>query len=130
MVIQFILPTDQFPLQTPFRRATIHNDISSGGDTIWCSGCESSSTINVSSVQTDFNKRRGRNVADKRTKAISLADCSDAYASISGIAANSHDRSMSIISCYIRAMMLRCDCRFSILASTSQMTAQSNTLTV
>ena len=82
MASHFILPTDQFPLQTPFRRSTIRNDISPGGDTMWCSVFESSSIVNMSSAQTDFNKWCDRNVADRRMKSIAFADFPNAYASI------------------------------------------------
>ena len=102
MVSQFILPTDQFPLQTPFQGSTMHNEMSDSISPIWCSDCQSSSLINVTEVKTDFDKWRDKAVTEKRMNAIALTDCPNAYASISSIAANSQDRSMRIILCYIR----------------------------
>ena len=49
-----------------------------------------------------FISDHGTSELDKRRlKAISLADCSNAYATVSAIAVNSTDRSMCILLAYI-----------------------------
>ena len=97
---QFILPTDQFPLQTPFRRDDWKVDDKSAP--VWCVDCKSTVHINLRLAEKQYQCWSDDEITSKRIKAIALTDCSNAYASISSIAANSHDRSMGIILSYIR----------------------------
>ena len=101
-VPKFILPTGQLPPQTPFAR-----DISGrvGSDEcvpIWRSDCNASATVYMTHFQRMYKNWIDKEVRKFRLNEIAPADCSNAYASISSISANSRDMSMEIILCCIR----------------------------
>ena len=102
LVRQFISPSDQFPLQTPFRQCAVSEPLTSNDILVWCAYCETSGRINMNQVEDDYRGIGEADIESKRIRAIALADCSNAYASVSSISANSHDRSMRIVLSYIR----------------------------
>ena len=97
--------TDQFPLQTPFRRSD-----DEGGNTHY----KTTHSRHFAKPTTWLMYRRYRqyNVfseepqTSKCCRALALTECSNAYASISAISTNSSERSMGIRLAYIRGNLL------------------------
>ena len=102
LVHQFIIPPDQFPLQTPFRKCMVTDGPEPTDVPVWCTYCETSGRVNMNQVRMDYRAITDDDIDSRRIRAIALTDCSDAYASVSSISDNSNDRSMRIVLSYIR----------------------------
>ena len=95
-------PSDPTPLQTPFDREE-ENLLKTPHVSIYCHFCESSGSIDLA---TDYHSAMiwsaGSSEGLYRFKVLALTDCSNAYATISTVAANSVDRIMRILLAYVR----------------------------
>ena len=92
---------DQFPLQTPFARD--RSDDTNALTMVTCDFCETTSPIDFQAIQETCNIwfTKESDGAD-RMRCLALTDCSNAYASINAVSANSTERSMRILLAYIR----------------------------
>ena len=105
--MQALRDADQFPLQTPFRKSDENENSTSYQTSHQCHFCEANNHVNVFKVAGNLKLSMSRDQTTSRCfRSLALTDCSNAYASISAISANSPERSMRILLSYIRDNLL------------------------